>query len=73
MFANVDSELRVRSQAVQLLWVFKCSPTGRLTEACSDVVERPASGLWHFEEREDEEHEQQDGKDDKHVGTAKFL
>lgn len=69
-FTNSFSELRIGPQAVELLRrVFLSSHHGRLAEAGSDIVKRPALGLWHFEVGEDEEYEQQHDEDDVHIGT----
>lgn len=73
MKKNSPSELRIGSQAVELLRRVLFSRGSRLAEAGRDLVERPALGLWHFEVGEDEEHEQQHGEDDKYVGAAQLL
>lgn len=68
------SELRVSSQAVELIWrVLLPSRGGRLTESGSDLVERPALGLRYFEVGEDKEQEQQHSEDDEDVGAALLL
>lgn len=68
------SELRVSSQAVELIWrVLLPSGGGRLTESGSDLVECPALGLRHFEVGEDKEQEQQHSEDDEDVGAALLL
>lgn len=72
-FRSGHSELRVGSQAVELLRVLFQSAGGRLPEAGWNLVKRPAPGLWHFEVSEDEEYEQQHDEDDEHVGAAQFL
>lgn len=71
---NSHSELRISSQAVELLWrVLFSSGGSRLAEAGRDLIKRPALGLRHFEIGEDEEQEQQHSEDDKHVGAAQLL
>lgn len=73
-FTDSVSELGIGPQAVELLRRrFFCSRNGRLAEAGSDIIKRPAFGLWHSEVGEDEEYEQQHDEDDKHVGTAELL
>lgn len=68
------SELRVSSQAVELIWrMLLPSGGGCLTESGSDLVERPALGLRYFEVREDKEQEQQHSEDDEDVGATLLL
>lgn len=67
-------ELRVSSQAVELLWIeFLSSPAGSLTESGSDVVKRSPLCLWHFEVGEYEEQEQQHSEDNEDIGTTQLL
>lgn len=71
---NSPSELRIGSQAVELLRrVLFSTRDGRLAEAGGDLVKRPALGLGDFEVGENEEEEQQHGEDDKYVRATQLL
>lgn len=47
--------------------------TTSLPEFWGDLIKGASSGLWHFEEGEDEEEDEQHSKYNKDVGTSEFL
>lgn len=66
-------KLRICTQAVELFWMLLGAGGRGLTEAGGNLVECPALGFRDFEVGEDEEEDEQDGEDHKHVWPTNLL
>lgn len=64
------SELGVSPQCVEIISGILLCPR---TEACRDLIKRPALCLRDLEVGEDEEHQQKDGENDENVRARQML